>query len=486
MRIIVVLLVFSGIFFSGFFIGKSQKSEVLDLGFGKIKRTITKPLAQVAGLNDRQLVLMENPGLINRIMEGGSFGNDNFSAEVAQNMFSKNEDAIEDAIDKTTIQQINKNVWFIQFPIVNCVLIETTAGLVLIDAGMKPVGPALLKAIRSISNKNIHTIIYTHGHVDHSYGTWALIEDGESPQIIAHKNIKDRFYRYLKLRGSIAKYMSQPIDQLPSDSTDIVWPTKYISGDLSLKIGDINFELKHFEAETDDQIFVWMPDQKILVAADYYQDFLPNAGNGKRVQRDVEGWIAALKTMVDLSPETLLPMHGDYLKNATQIQRNLLIHIEALEYIVEHTIKGLNKGLRKDQVFQHIELPAELKDNPLLKEEYVTAKDISKMVIKQYTGWWDDIPSHWSPEKLEVQAQTIVELAGGLDNLLQFTKQTSQTNLAMASHLIDWAWLAEPENPEVQNLLMEIYKRRILSDESVTQEMLVYLDHMAAVRSQMK
>ena len=470
----------------GYYIGKTNRSYKIDTFGEKLKRQLTSPLSDAVRLSGRKLVLLENPELISRIMEGGSFGNDNFSIAAAQNMFSKDEDAIEDIINKTEVIKVAPNVWLIRFPLVNCTLIETDDGLVLVDTGMKPAGPALLKAIRSVSNKPLHTIIYTHGHVDHSYGTWALIEDGEDPQIIAQEYIRHRFNRYIMMHGSIAKYMSQPEDQLPKDSSHIIWPNRFFKDELKLEIGKIRIELKHFKGETDDQCFVWLPDQKLLLAADYYQGFLPNAGNGKRVQRDAGEWIIALKTMADLEPELMIPSHGEIVDNPNQIKENLTILAEALSYIFDHTVDGLNAGIRKDRIFQSVELPEQLKTHPLLEEKYVTAKDISKMIIRQYTGWWDDIPSHWSPASLESQAQKMVELAGGLDNLISFTRNLMDTDLALASHFIDWAYYAEPANQEIQELVLEIYKRRILSEESVTQEMLVYLDHMSTVREKMR
>ena len=107
------------------------------------------------------------------------------------------------------------------------------------------------------------------------------------------------------------------------------------------------------------------------------------------------------------------------------------------------------------------------------------------MVIKQYTGWWDDIPSHWAPSPLEFQAEKIVELAGGIDQLVGFSRELMYTDLALASHFTDWAYYADPYNSEVQQLVLDVYRARIMSEESVTQEMLVYLDHMAAVRETM-
>jgi len=471
------------LFVAGFFLGKSNKSDIIDQSLLYVKKQTTQTIAGALDFDTRKLVLMENPSLIGRIMEGASFGNKNFSVSAAQNMFGKDEEAIEDIIDKTTIKKVAKNVWTIRLPIVNCSVIETDEGLVLIDVGMKPAGPAILKSIQSISGKKIHTIIYTHGHVDHSYGTWALLENGNKPRIIAHENLPLRFNRYLELRGSLAKYMSQPIEQLPNDSTDIIWPTLLFHDELEIQIGEITFRLKHFEGETDDQFYVWMPGQEIVFAADYYQGFLPNAGNGKRIQRNIGQWILALRSMAELHPKIMVPSHGEVIFEGKAINNALNIHADALEYIQDYTVAALNNGLRKDLIVDKFELPGRFANHPLLKEQYVSAKDICKMVIRQYTGWWDDIPSHWSPASIDAQSISIVELSGGMDQLIKYIENLIPIDLALASHFVDWAYYADPENTVVHELALLIYKKRILDENSKTQEMLVYLDHMTEIRA---
>jgi glyoxylase-like metal-dependent hydrolase (beta-lactamase superfamily II) len=44
-------------------------------------------------------------------------------------------------------------------------------------------------------------VVYTHGHVDHAYGSWALLEAGERPEIVATEALPRRFERYIRLRG---------------------------------------------------------------------------------------------------------------------------------------------------------------------------------------------------------------------------------------------------------------------------------------------
>ena len=440
-------------------------------------------VADAADLDTRELVLAENPELIPRLARGGAFGGE-YSIAAAQNMFGRVESAIDDINDKTKLIEVAPGSYLIRMPIVNAAFFDTEDGIVLVDTGMAPAGPAILAAIRSVSDKPIHTIIYTHGHVDHVYGTWAIVEAGESPEIIAHSALKQRFERYIRLRGSIAGYMSQPEEQLPDDASDLVWPTRYFDDRLELTIGGETFVLQHHRGETDDQLYVWAQDRRILASADYYQGFLPNAGNGKRVQRYVEEWAVAMREMAALEPLALLPAHGEPLEDTATIVENFNVLADALQSIVDHTIDGLNAGKRKDLIYQSVNLPEHLANHPTLNIQYVTPADISKMVMKQYTGWWDDIPSHWSPAPVADQGEMIITLAGGnLEAVIAFARDLMSKDIRLASHLTDWLFYARPDDPKVHSLVFDVYKTRILDPSSNTMEMLTYLDQMTAARA---
>lgn len=468
--------------FIGLLLSDSDIADVARDTANKARSAAVEVVGNSAGIETRTMVLAENPGIISRLMEGGSFGGE-YSISAAQNMFGRTEDAIEDVRNKTEVIEVAPRSFLIRMPIVNAVFFDTDDGVVLVDTGMGPAGPAILDAIRSVTDKPIHTIIYTHGHVDHAYGTWAIMDAGETPQIIAHDLLKPRFERYIRLRGSLAKYMSQPEEQLPSSPSDLVWPTRYFSDRLELEIGGETFVLQHHKGETDDQLYVWVPGRKALASADYYQGFLPNAGNGKRYQRHVEEWSAAMKEMAALEPEALLPAHGAPITDTATIVENFLVLAEAFDYITNHTIDGLNAGKRKDLIHQSLQMPEHLANHPSLNVQYVTANDISKMLIKQYTGWWDDIPSNWTPASMEDQGNMIIELAGGnVTAITRYARNLITQDIQLASHLTDWLFYARPNNAEVQQLVFDVYKSRILDPDTNTMEMLTYLDQMTAAR----
>ncbi|MGI9285046.1 MAG: alkyl sulfatase dimerization domain-containing protein, partial [Pseudomonadales bacterium] len=148
-----------------------------------------------------------------------------------------------------------------------------------------------------------------------------------------------------------------------------------------------------------------------------------------------------------------------------------------------HTIEGLNAGQRKDEIFASVELPEQLANHPTLNVQYVTPNDISKMVIKKYTGWWDDIPSHWTPASMQDQGDMIIDLAGGdMPTIIEYARGLIGQDIRLASHLADWLFYARPNNADVQQLIFEVYKARIIAPETNTMEMLTYLDQMTAAR----
>ena len=431
----------------------------------------------------RMQLFQEDPDLLDAVKHGAGFGG-SYSFHVATDIFGNKPAAIEDVRAKTEVVPITEGVWLIRFPIVNVVLVETQVGLVLVDSGYAAASDALLETIRELSDKPLHTVIYTHGHVDHAYGLKSLLAAGERPEIIAHENLPKRFKRYIRTRGSLAKYMGQPLASLPAQDSDLVYPTRLMDERLEILVGGERFVIQHHPAETDDQVYVWVPGRSVLASADYYQGFLPNAGNGKRVQRYPEEWATAMREMASLKPTHLAPAHGKAItNNPDKIQSEFILLADALESIVEQTIALLNRGTRKDLVPANVKLPANLRKQHSLREQYVSVQDISKMVILRYTGWWDDIPSHWSPASLKSQARELASLAGGVEVLTQRARALMRQDLRLASHLVDWAWLADPSHPEVQQAVLDVYKKRVLDKSTNTMEMVNYIAVMARARA---
>ncbi|MSP67183.1 MAG: MBL fold metallo-hydrolase [Alphaproteobacteria bacterium] len=83
----------------------------------------------------------------------------------------------------------------------NVTAIRTAEGLVLLDIGSRETAEQTLAAIRRWDDSPVHAVIYTHGHIDHTWGARLLDREADAKgirrtRIVAHRNVLWRFKRY--------------------------------------------------------------------------------------------------------------------------------------------------------------------------------------------------------------------------------------------------------------------------------------------------
>jgi len=88
----------------------------------------------------------------------------------------------------------------------NVVAFNTDDGLVLFDASSVFTGRGVTASLRAWADDPVHSLIYTHGHVDHVGGSGHLVADGAErghavPTVIGHEGVADRFERYRATNG---------------------------------------------------------------------------------------------------------------------------------------------------------------------------------------------------------------------------------------------------------------------------------------------
>lgn len=370
------------------------------------------------------------------------------------------------------ITEVAPRTWFLQPSWVNVALFETDDGLVMVDAGFASDAATIAHAIRSVSDAPLHTVVYTHGHVDHAFGMKALLDAGEKPQIVAHERVPLRFERYARTAGYNAAInriqFSTGMDlSWPTDRDDFYWPDVLYRDRLDLEIGGEEFTCFHGMGETDDATYVWVPGRKALACGDFWFGITPNCGNPNKVQRYPEEWAQAARHMASLGAELLLPGHSDHQEGADHIEQLFLDQAELLEVIVEQTLEGLNMALRHDQIVERMEIPKHLAENPSLQPFYDRPEFIARNVIRKYGGWWNGYSSELMPSPPEVRFGEIARLAGGAEVLAARATELATEDLVLACHVAEWAFLADPDSEVTRQAVVEVFGQRSDQESSV-------------------
>jgi alkyl sulfatase BDS1-like metallo-beta-lactamase superfamily hydrolase len=350
-------------------------------------------------------------------------------------------------------------------------------GLVLFDTSGAHTARRVVEALRRWSAEPVHTIVYTHGHVDHVGGCGALLEEAASrrsarPRIVGHENVAARFARYEATNGynlavNRRQFGGVRIGDLGIGGVERFLPPATARPDatfrerMELAPGGVRIELRHSRGETDDHLFAWLPGRRILCSGDFFLWFFPNAGNPQKVQRYPAEWAAALREMAELGAELLLPAHGLPIAGRDRIRGCLSDAAAALEHLVRETLLRMNAGLPLDAILHEVRVPEELLAKPYLRPLYDEPEFAVRNVWRLYGGWWDGNAAHLKPPPEAALASEIARLAGGASALAaRALELAAGGELRLACSLVELAARAAPTSREAHAARAEIYELR--------------------------
>lgn len=364
------------------------------------------------------------------------------------------------------------------------ILMKTDDGLVAFDTSGAAGGELVVKAIRAWDNSRFNSLVYTHGHIDHVGGCGCFITDAESkghqkPQVIGHENVCKRFDRYNLTNGYNVKVNERQFGKLANFGLSIGGEKKFLpestafpdvsyADQLDLSIGGKEIQLHHARGETDDHTWAWIPHTKTICAGDFFIWNFPNAGNPQKAQRFPLEWAQAMRTMAGMGAEYFLPAHGLPIRGAKQIKTILLQVADALDILVEGTLKMMNEGAKLNSIIHEIKVPQHILDLPYLRPLYDEPEFVVRNIWRLYGGWYDGNPANLKPAKDASLAQEIANLAGGASKLALRAQDLSENNdHRLACHLIEMASEAAPGDKSIQAIRADVYKARQKSELSL-------------------
>lgn len=365
------------------------------------------------------------------------------------------------------------------------VAFRTDDGLVLFDASSAFTGRGVTASLRAWADDPIHTLVYTHGHVDHVGGSGFLLADGQArghaaPQVVGHENIAARFDRYRATDGWNKAINARQFGPgfggavtgpdgterpfLPAQTLEC---TDTYEDELALSVGGLDVSLRHARGETDDHTWAWIPSHRAVAVGDFVAWVFPNAGNPQKVQRYPGEWAAALRAMLALEPELLLPAHGLPVAGTERVATVLGDLATALERLVADVVAAMNAGATLDEIVQAVRVDDDLIHRPWMRPIYDEPEFVVRNTYRLYGGWWDGDPAHLKPPPAAALARELAELAGGTDALARRAQALSEAgDHRLACQLVELAAQAS-EDAGLWRLRSELYLTRAQHETSL-------------------
>ena len=359
----------------------------------------------------------------------------------------------------------------------NTYLIETPDGHILINSGMGFEAPVHHKNFSDLAGEidgQIRFAITTQGHTDHVGGIQFFRDRNPGLQLITHEGNEEhqtydgrlsRFrssrsaFRFFDTFAQLFKDYAEAgyKDLVPQDrpTADITFSDRH-----TFSIGGLDVVLiGQMGAETNDSLIVWLPQHRIALTGNLFGcpfGHFPNLVTirGDRY-RDALTCAEAAQTVLDLEPDMILYGHHAPIEGSELIRRELIAYRDAIHYVHDAVVKGMNDGKDLATLQQEIEIPADCE----VGEGYGKVSWSIRAIWENYAGWF----KHESTTELYSVPQKaihedLVELAGADALVARAEQKAADGQREEALHLLDIVLSTEPENEAARSLSLRVHE----------------------------
>ena len=336
----------------------------------------------------------------------------------------------------------------------NTFMVTTKAGNVIIDTSI-PANAARHKALlTAVSAGPVRDIILTHSHGDHTGGVPAWKEAGThvigQANEVEFRNYQTRLTGFFLARNG-AQYQAPAGALSGRGETTAANPGNYAAPPLAdvlfdkeyrFRLGDLTFDCLAMPGETPDMLNVWIPELKALFIGDNYYASFPNMYTLRgTLTRPALNYVESINKVLALKPEIVLPSHGVPIVGWANVQRVLTQYRDAILYVHDATVAGMNRGQDVYSLMNEIKLPPAL----YVGEGYGAISWSVRGIYEGYAGWFDTDPATMYAVAPKTAEAEIVRLAGA-GAVAARAEAVAASDPALALRLTSAALAAEPAN----------------------------------------
>ena len=354
------------------------------------------------------------------------------------------------------VREITNNVYYAT-GVGNTIMITTADGNVVFDTGLVLQVAKQLQALKKVSSAPVRYIVLSHSHADHIGGTRFWQE--EDTEIIAHADFLEE-QRYLSELEPYQYGRNRALfPWMPAweDRPDIammryggVEPTISVADwqTYEFSLGGIDFQVIGTPgAEGADNAVLWLPQQKILFTGDFFGPQFPQFPNvftmrGEKVRKPME-YIKSLDMLLTLDPEIVVPSHMNPTVGAQDIRSSMVRIRDAVQYVHDETVAGMNAGKSVYQLMKDIRLPPHLN----LVQNHGKVDWAVRSIWDYYASWFHfESTTELYPVPANAVYADLAAVAGEEALLSLASNYVNRGEPVHALHIVEMALAANPDS----------------------------------------
>jgi alkyl sulfatase BDS1-like metallo-beta-lactamase superfamily hydrolase len=306
----------------------------------------------------------------------------------------------------------------------NTIVLETSAGAVIVDTSRPPASKAHFDLLQRSGVSKAAYVILTHGHGDHTGGValWKatgakIVAQEQFTEFLGYQRMLAGFFarrngaQFQFAGGAGAAAQRAPAGGQPGVAGQLaIVPDITFDKELKLDVGDTKLEIYHTPGETPDHLTVWIPKLKAALVGDNFYESFPNMYTlrGTRPRWPLD-YINSLDKVLALEPEIVIPSHGPAVVGKDEVKRQLTKMRDAIVYVHDAVLKGMNEGKDVHALMREIKLPPELD----VGEGYGKISWSVRGIYEGYAGWFNGDPAEMYEHGRDSISPDLVKLAGG-------------------------------------------------------------------------
>ncbi len=347
-----------------------------------------------------------------------------------------------------------------------------------------------LKQLRTVTQASIAAVLYTHFH--YVEGTRAILDEGNHadplpvyghPRIATNKARASGEIGPAYSRGLVEQFALSLPDSGPDGNVNVglgFWfrnpahapftpgflpVTHPLHGSGSIRIAGLHVDYAYAPSDADDSINYWFPAISTCVHNSVWPALFNVFPIRGEEYRDPRVLIPGIDQIIRWTPEFLVGAHGPALIGKEKVHAAVTRYRDAIQFLWDQTVRGINKGWTTDELATRIRLPDLYDQDYLTAERYGVAEHHIRQIHNGLRGWFDGEESHLFPLEPAERYLRLIEGFGGREKVRQ------QVTTALAAEDIRWAielatWLAR--SPEADSIDRNLLARglRVLAERT--------------------